>query len=162
MGVYISFYKVLPININNKRQVNVIRQLLINKWLHFINTPVIYKDSYRCRQSYVDELEAARLSSISVKRDIKWLRKATCKQVISKCYQVDMHQFANTLYTNLQDLYFPIGKYIHEDKYVISFKDANSCLTFITSFGILVEAEDELFIRQFFNKYDKKGLIEIH
>lgn len=165
MGVYISFYKSIPININNKRQVNVIREQLIQQELKSINTPVKSPSNYRGTNTFLEELEANRLKHISTKKkEIKWLRKASCKQVISKAYEIDLWQFANTLYTVLDDLYFPIGYYLTEDKYNITFKNCMDFCEFIqhecSSHSLM--PKDQEIIYQFFNKYDKKGLIQIY
>jgi hypothetical protein len=164
MGVYISFYKALPININNKRQVNVIRQLLIQQELKAIKVPYTSIHNYEQHKAYVDNMEINRIANIPVrKKEVKWLRKASCKQVISKAYEVDLWQFANTLYTLLDNLYFPISKYISEDKYVVSFKDADSCLAFIRQCdGRTIDKENEMYIQAFFDYYGKKGLIQIY
>ena len=164
MSVYISFYKALPININNKRQVNVIRQKLIQQLLRRIHLLIAISHRAIRNVSYLEELEAHRVKSIPArKKEVKWLRKASCKQVISKASEVDLWQFGNTLYTMLDDLHFPIGKYISEDSYVVSFKDADSCLAFIRQTeSKTIDKEDKMYIQTFFNQYGKKGLIEIY
>ena len=99
MSVYISFYKALPININNKRQVNVIRQKLIQQLLRRIHLPIAISHRAIRNVSYLEELEAHRVKSIPArKKEVKWLRKASCKQVISKASEVDLWKFVNTLY----------------------------------------------------------------
>ena len=164
MSVYISFYKALPININNKRQVNVIRQKLIQQLLRRIHLPIAISHRAIRNVSYLEELEAHRVKSIPArKKEVKWLRKASCKQVIRFAHEVDLWLFGGTLYRELKGLHFPIGYYLTEDKYNINFKTAVDFCEFIQQecSPHLIMPKDQEIIYDFFDKYGKKGLIQV-
>ena len=162
MGVYISFYKATNINITCRKDVNVIRQKLIKQLYKRIHTPIVISQRAIRDMSFLEEMEAYRISSIPAKKkQIKWLRKASCKQVIRFAHEVDLWLFGGILYKDL-NINFPIGKYIEEESYAVNFKNAEDCLTYINKFGKSVEPRDVTFINLFFNYYGRKGLIQIY
>jgi hypothetical protein len=162
MGNYISFYKATNIDITSRKDVNVIRQQLIKQLYKRIHTPIAISHKGIRDVSYLEEMEAYRLSSIPAKRkNIKWLRKASCKQVIKYAHEVGFWLFGNTLY---QDLYgnFPIGRYLEEDKYNHTFKNYIDFCQFIEKeSSTCMTPDDQDIIYYFFKRYGKKGLIQV-